>query len=129
MSIIDAYVDGLPIFKFDGSILLINDASLYLVGGFLQFSIPFISSHSKLAFLNVFEFNLVLGVFPSIIKNPSKKVFVGDRINLQIPRPQKTSLKPYNFKLDIVYEDENLLVLNNPAGITRHPGAGIMIKQ
>ena len=59
-----------------------------------------------------------------IIKNPSKKVFVGDRINLQIPRPQKTSLKPYNFKLDIVYEDENLLVLNKPAGITMHPGAG-----
>ena len=59
-----------------------------------------------------------------IITNPSKKVTTGDRINLVIPEPKKTSLKSYKFKIDIVYEDEDLLVLNKPAKIVMHPGAG-----
>ena len=59
-----------------------------------------------------------------ILTNPSKKVSVGDRLNLEIPEPKKTSLKPYNFKLDIIYEDDCLLIINKPAGIVMHPGAG-----
>ena len=58
------------------------------------------------------------------ITSPSQKVVVGDKINLIIPEPKKSSLKPYNFKIDIVYEDIDLLVLNKPAGIIMHPGAG-----
>ena len=56
--------------------------------------------------------------------NPSQKVVAGDKINLVIPEPIKASLKPYKFKIDIVYEDNDLLVLNKPAGIVMHPGAG-----
>tara|TARA_B110001452_G_scaffold86995_1_gene71126 strand:- start:319 stop:1299 length:981 start_codon:yes stop_codon:yes gene_type:complete len=59
-----------------------------------------------------------------IISNPSKKVYTGDKINLQIPEPEEASLKPYDFKLEIIYEDEDLLVINKPAGIIMHPGAG-----
>ncbi|MDC0983980.1 RluA family pseudouridine synthase [Candidatus Pelagibacter sp.] len=59
-----------------------------------------------------------------IIKNPSKKVLTGDKLSLNIPEPQEASLKPYDFKLDIVYEDNDLLVINKPAGIIMHPGAG-----
>ncbi len=59
-----------------------------------------------------------------IIINPSQKVATGDKINLVIPEPKKASLKPYNFKIDIIYEDNDLLVLNKPAGIVIHPGAG-----
>ena len=59
-----------------------------------------------------------------IIKNPSKKISVGDKITLEIPKPIKASLKPYSFKLDIIYEDESLLVINKPSGIIMHPGAG-----
>ena len=59
-----------------------------------------------------------------IIKDPSKKVNTGDKLNLQIPEPEKTSLKPYAYKLEIIYEDEDLLVINKPAGIVMHPGAG-----
>ena len=55
---------------------------------------------------------------------PSHKVLTNDKIELQIPEPKKTSLKPYNFKLDIVYEDKNLLIINKPSGIVMHPGAG-----
>ena len=56
--------------------------------------------------------------------NPSRKVVTGDKINLVIPEPVNASLKPYKFKIDIVYEDSDLLVLNKPAGIVMHPGAG-----
>ena len=59
-----------------------------------------------------------------IITSPSKKVLSGDKINLEIPEPKKASIRPYNFKLDIIYEDNNLLVINKPAGIVIHPGAG-----
>ena len=59
-----------------------------------------------------------------VIKNPSKKVSTGDKLGLQIPNPEKVSLKPFNYKLEIVYEDKDLLVVNKPAGIIMHPGAG-----
>ena len=59
-----------------------------------------------------------------ILKNPSKKVVTGDKINLLIPKPEVASLKPYNFKLEIIYEDDDLLIINKPAGIVMHPGAG-----
>jgi 23S rRNA pseudouridine1911/1915/1917 synthase len=59
-----------------------------------------------------------------IIKNPSKKVNTGDKINLKIPEPETASLKPYDYKLEIIHEDNDLLVINKPAGIIMHPGAG-----
>ncbi|MDC0078794.1 RluA family pseudouridine synthase [Candidatus Pelagibacter sp.] len=59
-----------------------------------------------------------------IIKNPSKKVLTGDKLTLTIPEPEEASLKPYDYKLEIVHEDEDLLVINKPAGIIMHPGAG-----
>ena len=59
-----------------------------------------------------------------IINTPSKKVSEGDIISLEIPKPREASLKPYNFKLEIIYEDDDLLVINKPAGIIMHPGAG-----
>ena len=59
-----------------------------------------------------------------IITSPSKKVLSGDKINLEIPEPKKASLKSFDFKLNIIYEDDDLLVINKPAGIVIHPGAG-----
>ena len=72
--------------------------------------------------------NLILNNFlklnNKIMIDPAKKVRCGDILNLSIPKPKKTSLKPYKYKLDIIYEDEDLIVLNKPAGIVMHPGAG-----
>ena len=59
-----------------------------------------------------------------ILIDPSKKIFSGDTLELEIPTPKKPSLKPFNFKLNIVFEDNDLIVLNKPAGIIMHPGAG-----
>ena len=59
-----------------------------------------------------------------ISQDPSKKISIGDILELTIPEPKKASLKPYKYKLDIVYEDDDLIVLNKPSGIVIHPGAG-----
>ena len=58
------------------------------------------------------------------LENPSKKVSQDDVLELMLPRPKKISLKPYEFKLKICYEDEDLMILDKPAGIVMHPGAG-----
>ena len=72
--------------------------------------------------------NLILGkrlkLNNKTLEDPSKKISKGDIIELIIPEPKKASLKPYKFKLDICYEDKDLIVLNKPAGIVMHPGAG-----
>ena len=60
----------------------------------------------------------------NIIIDPSKKISIGDCVELIIPEPKKASLKPYKYKLDIIFEDEDLIVLNKPSGIVIHPGAG-----
>ena len=59
-----------------------------------------------------------------VSEDPSKKMIVGDKIELDIPEPEKASLKPYDYKLDIVFEDNDLLIINKSAGIPIHPGAG-----
>ena len=59
-----------------------------------------------------------------VIVDPSKKVLANDFLELIISEAKKASLKPYNYKLDIIYEDKDLIVLNKQAGIVMHPGAG-----
>jgi 23S rRNA pseudouridine1911/1915/1917 synthase len=56
----------------------------------------------------------------------SKKVNVkiGDRITLELPEAQPLALKAENIPLDILYEDEQLLILNKPAGLVVHPAPG-----
>lgn len=56
----------------------------------------------------------------------SKKinVKVGDRISLNIPEAQPLELQAENIPLDILYEDDQLLILNKPAGLVVHPAPG-----
>ena len=59
-----------------------------------------------------------------IMVDPSKRLSIGDILELRSIEPKKQSLKPFDHKLDIVYEDKDLIVINKPAGIVMHPGAG-----
>ena len=65
-----------------------------------------------------------LKINEKIIKDPSVKTKLNDKIDLEIVEPKKQNLKPYNFKLNIIYEDEDLIVIDKPSGISMHPGAG-----
>lgn len=48
----------------------------------------------------------------------------GDVVNIHIPESEPSYLEPENIPLDIVHEDNDLLVINKPAGLIVHPGAG-----
>jgi 23S rRNA pseudouridine1911/1915/1917 synthase len=54
----------------------------------------------------------------------SRKIKPGDRITLDVPRPVPLELKPEAIGLDILYEDDELLVLNKVAGMVVHPAPG-----
>ncbi len=58
----------------------------------------------------------------SIAKN--YKLRLGDAISVTIPEPVPYEAKAENIPLDIVYEDDDLLVVNKPKGMVVHPAAG-----
>ena len=55
-------------------------------------------------------------------KNYRQKV--GDQVLVQLPEPEPLELQPENIPLDIVYEDDDLLVVNKPKGMVVHPAPG-----
>jgi len=52
------------------------------------------------------------------------KLNIGDTVTLTLPQPKETDIVPREMPLDIVYEDEDVLVLNKPKGLVVHPAAG-----
>jgi 23S rRNA pseudouridine1911/1915/1917 synthase len=51
-------------------------------------------------------------------------VRTGNQIEVTQPPPEKIEAKPEAIPLEILYEDDDLIVINKPAGMTVHPGAG-----
>ena len=49
---------------------------------------------------------------------------VGDRIIVHVPAPVDSTAKPQEIPLNIVYEDDDLLVVNKPKGMVVHPAPG-----
>ena len=52
------------------------------------------------------------------------KLNPGDTVDVTIPEPKETEIVPTDIPLDIVYEDEDVLVINKPKGLVVHPAAG-----
>ena len=52
------------------------------------------------------------------------KLNVGDAVSYEIPAPKAVDITPKEMPLDIVYEDDDLLVINKPKGLVVHPAAG-----
>ena len=48
----------------------------------------------------------------------------GDCLSVYLPTEEENSAPPYDFPLDIVYEDRDILLLNKPAGLPCHPSPG-----
>src|SRR5256886_6494346 len=55
---------------------------------------------------------------------PRDPVRSGDRIEVNEPPPGKIDHQPEPIPLDVLYEDEDLIVINKPSGLVVHPGAG-----
>jgi len=54
----------------------------------------------------------------------SYKIVNGDEISLEIPEPVELDVLPENIPIEIVYEDDDLLVVNKPKGMVVHPAPG-----
>ena len=52
------------------------------------------------------------------------KVSEGDKIQIRIPEPENPDILPENIPLDILYEDDDILVVNKPKGMVVHPAPG-----
>ena len=58
------------------------------------------------------------------VAKKNEKLNPGDEITLTIPEPKEVDIAPTEMALDIVYEDEDVLVINKPKGLVVHPAAG-----
>lgn len=56
--------------------------------------------------------------------NKNYKLRLGDMLSLTMPEPEPCEAKPENIPIDIVYEDEDIIVVNKPKGMVVHPAAG-----
>lgn len=59
-----------------------------------------------------------------IARRPSFKVTPGQVITLDLPEVEETEIEPQDIPLDIVFEDEDILMVNKAAGMVVHPAAG-----
>ena len=55
---------------------------------------------------------------------PSRKAIIGDTITILDIEPKPLELKASDLNLDIVYEDQDVAIVNKPKGMVVHPGAG-----
>ena len=54
----------------------------------------------------------------------NKKLSFGDKVTVILPEPKEYDIKPQEIPLDIVYEDNDIIVVNKPKGMVVHPAAG-----
>ncbi len=58
------------------------------------------------------------------VVRPSQKIKPGDKITMDVPKPEPLELQGEAIPLEVLFEDEHLLVLNKPSGIVVHPAPG-----
>ncbi len=58
------------------------------------------------------------------VAEPSRRIKPGERIELTVPPPEDATPQPQAIALDILFEDDDLIVLDKPAGLVVHPAAG-----
>ena len=55
---------------------------------------------------------------------PAARMAGGETVEVRVPPPRHTHLVPADIPLSILYEDEHLVAIDKPAGLTVHPGSG-----
>ena len=58
------------------------------------------------------------------IEKSSYKICINDSVEVSIPPAKKTTVEPENINLDIMYEDNDIIVINKPKNMVVHPAAG-----
>ena len=73
---------------------------------------------------HLFEDGLVLDQQNKVIKGTSQKTKLGEKFFVTLPDPKPSHLTAKKIDFEIIFEDDDLLVINKPAGLTVHPGTG-----
>ena len=60
----------------------------------------------------------------TIENSPSKKLKINDKLEINLIPTKEVKILPTKIKLDIIFEDKDILIVNKPAGMVVHPGAG-----
>lgn len=81
-----------------------------------------LSDYSRSFIQNLFSEGLISCNGKTVSKSFKPKI--NDIISFTVPEPKHLSLEPQNIHLDIVYEDDDLLVVNKPRGMVVHPAPG-----
>ena len=55
---------------------------------------------------------------------PNSRLKENDTVGIIIPEPEQLEIEPHDLPVDILYEDDDIAVINKPPGISVHPGAG-----
>ena len=58
------------------------------------------------------------------IRDPGHRVNAGDTITLELPPPQDAAIAPEDIPLKVVFEDDEIIVIDKPKGLVVHPAAG-----
>ena len=58
------------------------------------------------------------------VTHASRRVRAGARVTVSVEPPEPVAAAPEDIPLDVLYEDEHVVVVNKPAGLVVHPGAG-----
>ena len=58
------------------------------------------------------------------VEKESYKIKINDKITIQIEEPKSSKLEAQDIPLDIIYEDNDIIVINKPKGMVVHPGNG-----
>ncbi|MDQ6432754.1 RluA family pseudouridine synthase [Mesorhizobium sp. LHD-90] len=58
------------------------------------------------------------------VAEPKRKMAAGEMVGVVLPEPEPAEPLGENIPLDVLYEDDELIVVNKPAGLVVHPGAG-----
>lgn len=80
------------------------------------------TNYSRNLVLNLLKSGNIL-VNDKIVK-PSYKVHSKDIITIKDVKISTDEIIPWNYPLDIVYEDDDIIIVNKPSGMVVHPGAG-----
>lgn len=87
-----------------------------------KFLSDMLSSYSRSYVQKLISDSLVLVDNKNIKSN--YKLRAGDAITIYIPVPRELEVTPENIPLDIIYEDDDIIVINKPKGMVVHPSAG-----
>ena len=80
------------------------------------------TDYSRNLVLNLIKSGNIL-VNDNLVK-PSYKVHTGDKITIKDVKMATDEITPWDYPLDIVYEDDDIIIVNKPSGMVVHPGAG-----